>query len=57
MKLIRSSSLGAADFFVFLHLLFFLNTSSFDLMFLPFSPTPFQLPQLQLRFVVLGAKH
>lgn len=40
MKLIRSSSLGAADFFVFLHLLFFLNTSTSNLIFLPSSPTP-----------------
>ena len=43
MKLIRSSSLGAADFFVFLHLLFFLNTSTSNLIFLPSSPTPLQL--------------
>ena len=64
MKLIRSSSLGAADFFVFLHLLFFLNTSTSNLIFLPSSPTPsnssptlFQLPQLQLRFIVFGVKH
>lgn len=40
MKLIRSSSLGAADFFVFLHLLFFLNASTSNLIFLPSSPTP-----------------
>ena len=60
MKLIRSSSLGAADFFVFLHLLFFLNTSTSNLIFLPSSPTPsnssptlFQLPQLQLRLLFL----
>ena len=40
MKLIRSPSLGAADFFVFLHLLFFLNASTSNLIFLPSSPTP-----------------
>ena len=50
MKLIRSSSLGAADFFVFLHLLFFLNTSTSNLMFLPSSPTPSNSLQLLFSF-------
>lgn len=65
MKLIRSSSLGAADLFCLstppilleYFILWFDVLAFLSFFFLAAPPPSFQLPQLQLRFIVLGVKH